>query len=215
VKPQLPDALKDFLADHTGGKGPNAALLAFCQREAFHAQWDAILDDDFVKAYQDGIVVKCSDGLERRFYPRIFAYSADYPEKYVIRRQSRTDRFSFMICRRVLISLIRNRGLCCCPRCLIPMKRFQNLGKKLDARQRVSLVRVNDDVHAEKVVNARQAIYQDRYAVDGRRVEDSLKEESWVPNVVSWLESNCASCSYSLFLECLLKEAGTVRLPDI
>lgn len=25
----------------------------------------------------------CPDGVERRFYPRIFSYSADYPEKYV------------------------------------------------------------------------------------------------------------------------------------
>lgn len=30
------------------------------------------------------MIFSCSDGVERRFYPRIFTYSADYPEKYVL-----------------------------------------------------------------------------------------------------------------------------------
>jgi Plavaka transposase len=47
----------------------------------FHAQWALLLDDDFVSAYRHGIVVECLDGVIRRFYPRIFTYSADYPEK--------------------------------------------------------------------------------------------------------------------------------------
>jgi hypothetical protein len=29
-------------------------------------------------------VIKCCDGEWRRFYPRIFTYSADYPEKWKI-----------------------------------------------------------------------------------------------------------------------------------
>lgn len=43
-----------------------------------------IVDDDFVQAARHGIVIKCSDGQMRRVYPRIFTYSADYPEKYYI-----------------------------------------------------------------------------------------------------------------------------------
>jgi hypothetical protein len=31
-----------------------------------------------------GFVVRCGDNIERRVYPRIFTYSADYPEKYVL-----------------------------------------------------------------------------------------------------------------------------------
>ena len=46
-----------------------------------HAIWRVLLDDDFVEAYKNGIVVKCFDGVHRRVYPRIFTYSADYPEK--------------------------------------------------------------------------------------------------------------------------------------
>ncbi|KAL1749401.1 hypothetical protein FB107DRAFT_280858 [Schizophyllum commune] len=33
------------------------------------------------RPYKYGIVVRCLDGIERRVYPRIFTYSADYPEK--------------------------------------------------------------------------------------------------------------------------------------
>lgn len=40
-----------------------------------------ILDDEFMEAYVHGIVILCADDLQRRFYPRIFTYSADYPEK--------------------------------------------------------------------------------------------------------------------------------------
>ena len=49
-----------------------------------HGAWAIILDDDFIHACTYGIVIMCIDGIERRVYPRIFTYSADYPEKYVL-----------------------------------------------------------------------------------------------------------------------------------
>jgi hypothetical protein len=58
--------------------------MAHCRRELAHAQWNILLDDEFIEAYKHGIVIECCDGIKRRFYPRIFTYSADYPEKYVI-----------------------------------------------------------------------------------------------------------------------------------
>ena len=48
-----------------------------------HNVWRFLLDDEFMHAYQYGMVILCPDGVRRRFYPRIFTYSADYPEKYV------------------------------------------------------------------------------------------------------------------------------------
>ncbi len=48
-----------------------------------HSVWSAILDEDFLYACTYGIVIECIDGIERRVYPRIFTYSADYPEKWV------------------------------------------------------------------------------------------------------------------------------------
>ena len=52
-----------------------------CHRELFHAQWAELLDSEFVSAYEHGLTLTCADGIERRLYPRIFTYSADYPEK--------------------------------------------------------------------------------------------------------------------------------------
>jgi hypothetical protein len=46
-----------------------------------HEIWRSLLDDEFVHAYEHGIVLRCADGVQRRVYPRIFTYSADYPEK--------------------------------------------------------------------------------------------------------------------------------------
>lgn len=42
-----------------------------------------MLDPEFTNAYQHGVVIACYDGVLRRFYPRVFTYSADYPEKSV------------------------------------------------------------------------------------------------------------------------------------
>ena len=55
--------------------------MAHCRREIYHAQWAIILDDEFLEAYEHGIVIQCCDAIQRRFYPRIFTYSADYKEK--------------------------------------------------------------------------------------------------------------------------------------
>lgn len=57
--------------------------MTHCQRELFHEQWKILLDDEFLEIWTHGIVIECFDGVKRRFYPRIFDYSADYPEKYV------------------------------------------------------------------------------------------------------------------------------------
>ena len=78
---QLPDSFKDFTSHHTDGKGISQKLMTHCRREMFHAQWDVLLDDEFIEAYRHGIIVNCCDGVTQRIYPRIFTYSADYPEK--------------------------------------------------------------------------------------------------------------------------------------
>lgn len=68
--------------------------MTHCQRELLHAQWKVILDDQFLEAYKHGIVIRCSDGVARRFYPRIFTYSADYPEKLVLKTLDCIDPFA-------------------------------------------------------------------------------------------------------------------------
>jgi hypothetical protein len=56
-------------------------MLAHLRRELFHGAQSIILDDEFLEAYEHGVVILCYDGVERRVFPRIFIYSADYPEK--------------------------------------------------------------------------------------------------------------------------------------
>jgi hypothetical protein len=84
-----------------------------------------------------------------------------------------------------MISSIRDRGYCPCPRCLIPLERVQNMGMARDMRQRITLARVDDDVRRRKVGVARDIIYGKNYAVDSAPVEAILKEESLVPSSVS------------------------------
>jgi hypothetical protein len=67
--------------ENAGENALGDSFFTHCHRELFHAQWEILLDDEFIEAYQHGIVSHCYDGINRRLYPRIFTYSADYPEK--------------------------------------------------------------------------------------------------------------------------------------
>jgi hypothetical protein len=80
--PSLPDIIDDVMKDiHASWKTQKQNIITHCRRELMHAIWKFLLDEDFVHAYKYGMVIKCADGVERRIYPRIFTYSADYPEK--------------------------------------------------------------------------------------------------------------------------------------
>jgi hypothetical protein len=82
---KLPDKVKDVLSSLPRiSKSGMATLHTHCRRELFHACWDTLLDQDFLHAYRHGIVLKCADGVLCRIFPRIFTYSADYPEKWVL-----------------------------------------------------------------------------------------------------------------------------------
>ena len=42
-----------------------------------------LLNTAFMAAYQFGILIKFADQITQRVFPRLFAYMADYPEKYI------------------------------------------------------------------------------------------------------------------------------------
>ena len=178
---KLPNAFKDFAGKNCDGKRPSDALLTHCRRELLHAQWDVLLDDDFLAAYKHGIVVDCCDAVMRRFYPRFFTYSADYKEKYV--ESPPTE--PFLIDYRVILSSIRDLGRCPCPRCLIPMARVYRMGMVQDMKERKTLARVDDENRRHKVELAREIIYKKNYAVNNEKVESILRPESLVPTAVS------------------------------
>ncbi|KAG2346750.1 hypothetical protein BDR05DRAFT_974360 [Suillus weaverae] len=159
---KLPDLFKDFTCSYTQGKGIGRECTTHCHRELFQAQWRILFDPEFLEAYEHGIVILCCDSIERRFYPRVFTYSADYPEK-------------------VLVATIQQLGGCPCLRCLIPMGQLQSLGMICDRQQHVTLV-WSDASRSQLVATARDIIYEKNYGMDSIAVESLLKPHSWVPS---------------------------------
>ena len=78
--PKLGDNLQDVYLTH-GDKAATRALLGHLRRECHNGTVDIMIDEDFLHAYEHGIVIECADGIVRRIFPRFFVYSADYPEK--------------------------------------------------------------------------------------------------------------------------------------
>ncbi|EGN91729.1 hypothetical protein SERLA73DRAFT_164395 [Serpula lacrymans var. lacrymans S7.3] len=157
---RLPDEFKDFATKHVGNKLSDA-FFTHCHRELFHAQWNVLLDEEFFEAYKHGIVIMCCDGVLRCFYPRIFTYSADYPEK-------------------ILIASIRNLGCCPCPRCLVSMVDVPNVGSEEDM-QGQTLLAHHSALHKPQSLDYKTEKYS--LIVTSVRVNDILKPESRVPTL--------------------------------
>jgi hypothetical protein len=77
---KIPNSIDEILMD-TAPKSQQPPLKAHCCCELMHEVWPLLLDDEFLHAYMHGIVLMCIDGIKQQIYPRIFTYSADYPEK--------------------------------------------------------------------------------------------------------------------------------------
>lgn len=135
-----------------------------------------------MEAYMHGIVITCCDGILRRFYPRIFIYAADYPEKWVV---VVVTLWKFLLkSKRVVLATVRNLGGCPCPRCLIPLERVHNLGMKNDRKQRKTLARIDNQHRRDLIEDARKIIYDLNRPVSCKKVENILKEHSYVPTEV-------------------------------
>ncbi|KAG1842190.1 hypothetical protein DFJ58DRAFT_732177 [Suillus subalutaceus] len=175
---KLPDSFKDFTGTYTGGKGVGREYTTHCQRELFQAQWKVLLDHEFLEAYEHGIVILCCDGIKHRFYPRLFTYSADYPEK-------------------VLVATIRQLGGCPCTRCLIPTTHLHHLGMSCDRQQRSMMAR-SHALRSQPVATARGFIYEKNYGIDSVAVESLLKPDLWVPNLNS-LSDSLSAFGFNVF----------------
>ena len=66
---QLPDNFDDFASQYYGDKQITNDFVVHCYHELTHEQWILLLDDEFLHAYEHGIVHECSDAIKRRFYP--------------------------------------------------------------------------------------------------------------------------------------------------
>ncbi|KAK7054049.1 hypothetical protein R3P38DRAFT_2500851 [Favolaschia claudopus] len=157
----LPDNFHDFFKDLTG-HAPSGDVLTHCRRELMHAIWRLLLDDEFLAAYEHGIVIECQDGVFRRFYPRIFTYSADYPEK-------------------VLLATIRNLGKAPCPRCYIKKEDIPDLGTVRDENKRKNLARTDEHMHNGVLTRIRNWIYRAGRSVKSKTFDFWLLAHSWTP----------------------------------
>ena len=83
---------------------------------------------------------------------------------------------------RALLATIRDRGLCPCPRCLVPKSKLDQTGTKRDSKFRLQ----NDRTYLfDHVLAARNAIYKSAAPIAGAAVNRLLKATSSVPTLVS------------------------------
>ncbi|KAJ3538377.1 hypothetical protein NMY22_g5192 [Coprinellus aureogranulatus] len=160
---KLPDSFVDWYLECSGRATIADDVVTHVRRDLFQAQWAVLLDEEFAHAYKHGLVVKCADGVKRRFYPRILTYAADYPEK-------------------MRVVGLRPNGGCPCPRCLVTVHAIPQMGMAEDREVRTSGRRVDDEARKEKVENARKFIFgPSNYSVDAAKVEGLLKDASLTP----------------------------------
>lgn len=156
-----------------------------------------LLNDEFVDAYKNRIVIKCFDEILRRVYPWILTYSADYSEKWAVP--------SWILClcsrhwpaQRVLLATIQDKGLCPCPRCLVPKSMFHHTEFIRDLGARISDART---YICKKIALTWCAIYELGQPLKGMTIETILKNESLVPTLVWTLLTNII---LSVILWCL------------
>ncbi|KAI0704524.1 hypothetical protein C8T65DRAFT_578127 [Cerioporus squamosus] len=157
--PSLPDDIKDAY-EKVYGAMPTADTLKFCKRELFCRIWLMLLDEDFMTAYRDGILLKCGDGVVRRLFPRFFTYSADYPEK-------------------ILIAALKPLALCMCPRCYTRMDEIAHAGSEEDDRRRAAK-RQDTPANQALIKKARRALFKG-YSPAGKLIKGLLHEKSLNP----------------------------------
>ena len=170
------------------------------------AVWRILLDDVFMDAYENGIVMTFCDGIQRRLYPRFFTYSADYPEKYVVSIYS----FSRFNCStRVLLCCVRFLGNWPCPRCLVHKSEIQDLGTKRDINRRETKKRIDDDRRRMLVETARDMIYVDGVRPGADAISNLLASRAVVPTQVSIsvrIQIPATRASFNLsFAECIFR----------
>ncbi|KAH9846291.1 hypothetical protein C2E23DRAFT_744396 [Lenzites betulinus] len=160
--PGLPELVK-MAYEHAYGVAPTPAVLRFCKRELMQQIWLLLLDDEFMQAYVHGFIVKCGDGITRRLFPRLLAYSADYPEK-------------------CLIACIKYLGRCPCPDCLVEKDKIHLMGTKRDMAMRQNKRREDTPWLQRMLVRIRGWIFNRGLATEGKAIEAVLNATSTSPN---------------------------------
>ncbi|KAG2337487.1 hypothetical protein BDR05DRAFT_978477 [Suillus weaverae] len=169
--PTLPDDLQDQCMK-IFSKPSSSEVYTYCKCELMQAIWALLLDEKFMHAYVHGIIIKCSDGITRRIFPRFFTYSANYPKK-------------------VILSGIKSLGQCPCLRCLTKKTEIPLMGTKCDMKLQIRRMRKDDWKHHQEVEDAWKLIFQLGVPVAGSCVKKILNDELLVLTRNSFLEKLC------------------------
>ncbi|KAF5343015.1 hypothetical protein D9757_014587 [Collybiopsis confluens] len=157
--PKLPDDFKAWYLSQYGCT-PADKILTFMRREIPHAIYAKLFDEEFMKAYRDGIILTCGNNLTYCMFPRLFTWSADYPEKMLL------------VCCKCL-------GIHPCGECCIKKEKINLLGTVRDKITRIKLERVDSDFRRSSVERARRIIFEKGYSVSSKAVENLLGDYSW------------------------------------
>ncbi|KAG1760909.1 hypothetical protein EDD22DRAFT_954542 [Suillus occidentalis] len=154
--PTLPDDFQDsyfgFFEDASSSE-----VYMHCKHELMQAIWRLLLDEDFMHAYEHGIVNCCGDGITCRVFLHFFNYLADYPEK-------------------ILLAGIKFLGECLCPHCLIKKADVSEMGTEGDMHDRLALQHVNDQAQHKKINHAWMLIFQCSAPVDVIKLHSQPKK---------------------------------------
>ncbi|TCD64617.1 hypothetical protein EIP91_003851 [Steccherinum ochraceum] len=185
--PSLPDTFQDIYSQ-IFGFAATADTIRHCKRELMHAIWLLLLDDEFMAAYEHGIVLRFADGICRRVFPRIFTYSADYPEK-------------------VLLAAIRYLAKCPCPRCLVLKSDIAGLGTQADRQTREN-AREDGPSKWYDIQRVRRWLYVLGLSFGVKRIKETLEAYSGTAtrNAFSIRLAPFGFNSYNMFVPDLLHE---------
>ncbi|KAK2460361.1 hypothetical protein APHAL10511_007526 [Amanita phalloides] len=186
--PKLSDKIQDFCREKFGKPATSHILTHLC-RELMHEVWKIILDDEFIDGYTHGFLMEFTDGTVHQVFPRIFTYSADYPEK-------------------VLLAGIKQLGKCPCPTCLILKKNIRFLGLARDTHTHMKKPHIDDQIYWDKIKTARNYIYKSGGFLNRQQLELLLGPESIVPiqNAFSHRLLKLSFNFFSIFVPDLLHE---------
>ncbi|KAL0060745.1 hypothetical protein AAF712_012477 [Marasmius tenuissimus] len=77
------------------GCTPSDDVMKHLKQEVMQAVWDLIMDEEFLDAYKESMIIRCADKVRRRFLPKFFSYSVDYPKKGKSLRKFAKDSENF------------------------------------------------------------------------------------------------------------------------
>ncbi|KAE9393770.1 hypothetical protein BT96DRAFT_828701 [Gymnopus androsaceus JB14] len=157
----LPNDFHDFYKEHYN-TAPTEAVLTHVQREILQSIYGLIFDNEFMEAYDHGLVLKCVNIVQQCLFPCLFTYSADYIEK-------------------ILIATTCMLGSHPCVHCLVDKDQIDQLGTKSDTKQHETKARIDSEECQSTIEKMQKWIFDDGLSVASSYVEAFLKPFSWVP----------------------------------